>query len=295
MNKKLLRECLHDEPFIYRLEDYNFETGVHKLQNERGGTYLIENSGEYKYQTTQVSYEIRALHTAAWKEHQTSLTGVFSAQETTTSATATVLDGIPQRNMSLSMRGSYGFKDKYFVEASFGYNGSERFARNHQWGFFPAVGGAWIASKENFLADNTAHWLSFLKFRVSWGKVGNDGIIASPRFTHLPLITTANTTDPRPSKTTMNRYVVQSYPNTKIKWEIAEQANLGVELKLFDGIFEATADFYQEVRHNILDYRKTVPESTGLAAYQLSNGERLADEELIFLGKSSMLLVRISG
>ena len=69
----------------------------------------------------------------------------------------------------------------------------------------------------------------------------------------------------------MNRYVVQSYPNTKIKWEIAEQANLGVELKLFDGIFEATADFYQEVRHNILDYRKTVPESTGLAAYQLSN------------------------
>ena len=261
------------EPFIYRLEDYNFETGVHKLQNVKEGVRTLSKNSQASTstQTTQVSYEIRALHTAAWKEHQTSLTGVFSAQETTTSATATVLDGIPQRNMSLSMRGSYGFKDKYFVEASFGYNGSERFARNHQWGFFPAVGGAWIASKENFLADNTAHWLSFLKFRVSWGKVGNDGIIASPRFTHLPLITTANTTDPRPSKTTMNRYVVQSYPNTKIKWEIAEQANLGVELKLFDGIFEATADFYQEVRHNILDYRKTVPESTGLAAYQLSN------------------------
>lgn len=123
-------------------------------------------------QTTQVSYEIRALHTAAWKEHQTSLTGVFSAQETTTSATATVLDGIPQRNMSLSMRGSYGFKDKYFVEASFGYNGSERFARNHQWGFFPAVGGAWIASKENFLADNTAPLVVIFEISSVLGKSG---------------------------------------------------------------------------------------------------------------------------
>lgn len=109
-------------------------------------------------------------------------------QETSTSQTSTVLDGIPQRNMGLSMRGTYGFKDKYFAEASFGYNGSERFAKNHRWGFFPAVGVAWIATKEKFLADHTAHWLNFLKFRLSWGKVGNDGVIASPRFTHLPLL-----------------------------------------------------------------------------------------------------------
>lgn len=95
--------------------------------------------------------------------------------------------------------------------------------------------------------------------------------IATPRFTHLPLVEQKGITDPRPGQRQMQKYVVRSYPNTKIKWEIAEQANLGVELKLFDGIFEATADFYQEVRHNILDYRTTVPESTGLAAYQLSN------------------------
>lgn len=135
-----------------------------------------------------MSYEVRGLHVAAWGEHQTSLTLVLNAQETTTSATATVLDGIPNRNLGLSMRGTYGFRDKYFAEASFGYNGSERFAKDHQFGFFPALGGAWIASKERFLADHTAHWLSFLKFRFSWGKVGNDGVIKNPRFTHLPLL-----------------------------------------------------------------------------------------------------------
>ena len=150
---------------------------------------------------------------AAWGEHQTSLTAVFNVQESTYSNTETVLDGIPHRNMGMSMRGTYGFKDKYFAEASFGYNGSERFAKHNQWGFFPAVGGAWIASKERFMADNVGRWFSFLKFRLSWGKVGNDGVIDSPRFAHLPLLDKVSIMDPAPGGTVLQRPVVKSYPN----------------------------------------------------------------------------------
>ncbi|WP_287045719.1 SusC/RagA family TonB-linked outer membrane protein, partial [Butyricimonas sp.] len=180
-------------PYMYALKDYDFETGVHQLNalnsSEASRTLTKDTDGQHtnSSQSTQMSYEVRGLHVAAWGEHQTSLTVVFNAQETTYSQTASVLDGIPNRNMGVSMRGTYGWRDKYFAEASFGYNGSERFAKDHQFGFFPALGAAWIASKERFLADHTAHWLSFLKFRFSWGKVGNDGVIKTPRFTHLPL------------------------------------------------------------------------------------------------------------
>lgn len=87
------------------------------------------------------------------------------------------------------MRGSYGFLDRYFVEASFGYNGSERFTKNNRMGFFPAVGGAWLISKENFM-QNISSRISFLKLRASWGKVGNDGIIKDPRFVYMPEIVT---------------------------------------------------------------------------------------------------------
>lgn len=285
-------------PFRYALGNYDFETGEHTLtilnENAAKRTLELDNSSNTakanRYQTTQLSYEVRALHVAAWKEHQTSLTAVLNAQETmisnTTKNIETVLDYIPQRNLGFSMRGTYGFKDRYFVEASFGYNGSERFAKDHQYGFFPAVGMAWIASKERLLADNTSGWLSFLKFRLSWGKVGNDGIITSPRFTHLPLLNkTASTTDPRPGQPKMNRYQVTSYPNSKIKWEIAEQVNLGVETKLFDGILEVNADFYQEIRHNILDYRTVIPQTTGLEAYQLSNVGRARSRGIDLSGK----------
>lgn len=276
-------------PFMYALKDYSFVTDTHELtilnESEAERTLSKNSKNSSREQKTQLMYEVRGLHTASWGNHQTSLTAVFNMQETTISETSSVLDGIPNRNMGLSMRGSYGFKDKYFVEASFGYNGSERFADNHRWGFFPAVGGAWIVSKERFLADNTSGWLSFLKFRFSWGQVGNDGIVSNPRFAHLPEISTATVNDPRRGENTMGRYVVVSYPNSKIKWEIAEQMNLGIETKFFDGLVELNADIYQEIRHNILDYRYNVPQTTGLYALQLSNVGRARSRGIDLSGK----------
>ena len=75
----------------------------------------------------------------------------------------------------------------YFLKASFGYNGSERFAKKNRMGFFPSVGGAWIVSKENFMR-RVANWMPFCKVRASYGKVGNDGIIETPRFVYMPQV-----------------------------------------------------------------------------------------------------------
>ena len=279
------------QPYMYSLKNYDFETGVHQLNalnsTEASRTLAKDTDPQHtnSAQSTQMSYEVRGLHVAAWGEHQTSLTVVLNAQETTTSQPASVLDGIPNRNLGLSMRGTYGFRDKYFAEASFGYNGSERFAKDHQFGFFPALGGAWIASKERFLADHTAHWLSFLKFRFSWGKVGNDGVIKSPRFTHLPLLDNDSGLDPSPSGNSLTRPYVASYPNEKLTWEIAEQSNIGIETKFFGGIVELNADIYQEVRHNILDYRYTMPSTTGLEKPQLGNVGKARSRGIDLSGK----------
>ena len=278
-------------PYMYALKDYDFETGVHQLNalnsSEASRTLTKDTDGQHtnSSQSTQMSYEVRGLHVAAWGEHQTSLTVVFNAQETTYSQTASVLDGIPNRNMGVSMRGTYGWRDKYFAEASFGYNGSERFAKDHQFGFFPALGAAWIASKERFLADHTAHWLSFLKFRFSWGKVGNDGVIKTPRFTHLPLLDNDSALDPAPSGNNISRPYVASYPNEKLTWEIAEQSNIGIETKFFGGIVELNADIYQEIRHNILDNRYTMPSTTGLEKPQIGNVGKARSRGIDLSGK----------
>ncbi|WP_270487779.1 SusC/RagA family TonB-linked outer membrane protein [Butyricimonas synergistica] len=281
---------LETEPFRYSLTDYDFETGEHKLQalnpdNARRTLQIPQYSGPgVSVQTTQMNYELRGLHTAAWDEHQTSLTAVLSLQENTSSGAQNVLTSLPHRNVSFSMRGTYGFKDRYFVEASFGYNGSERFDKNHQWGFFPAVGGAWIASKEPFM-QGISKWISFLKFRLSWGQVGNDGVISSPRYAYLPDIDYRTPKSPIPDVDLAKRYLVKSYANSKISWEIADQVNLGIELKLLGGIFEVNADIYQEIRKNILDYRTTVPATMGFEQFQLANMGRVRSRGVDLSGK----------
>ena len=266
-------------PFYYSLESYDFETGKHKLRalNADFGrrTLGLDSQGTKSTSSTQISYEARMLHTAAWggenkTKHQTSLTAVFQLQESTGFPPTSVLNGFPNRNLSFSMRGTYGYKDRYFAEASFGYNGSERFAKKNKMGFFPAAGAAWIVSKENFMRP-LSNVISFLKLRASYGQVGNDGIIKEPRFVYLPLIGDAKAIDPEPNQAPFSRYAITAYPNENIKWEIAEQVNFGLETKFFDGLLDLTVDAYQEIRHNVLGSRTTIPVSMGLEQPPLDN------------------------
>ena len=275
------------KPFEYELRKYDEGTGKHTLYalNGNDAKRTIEMGDKEHTSETQLTWELRALHTAAWGDHQTSLTAVFNALEASSSAPDDFLNSVERRNMGFSMRGTYGFKDRYFAEASFGYNGSERFARKNKVGFFPAGGVAWVASSEPWMMS-TSNWLSFLKFRLSYGKVGNDGIINEPRFVHLEQVTHSNSLQSlRPGVDHASGWNVKVYANEDIKWEIAEQVNLGLEVKLFNGIGEFTVDIYQQVRHNILDYRRTIPANIGIQSFQLTNIGKARSRGLDFSGK----------
>ena len=151
-------------------------------------------------------------------------------------------------------------------------------------GFFPAAGLAWLVSSEPFMMS-TSRWLEFLKLRLSWGKVGNDGIITEPRFVFMPEIEISAAARPRPFASQFNRPRIRAYANEGIQWEIAEQVNLGLETKWFKGIFEFTVDAYQEVRHNILSYRTTIPSSVGIEYTPLDNIGKARSRGIDFSGK----------
>ena len=276
------------EPFLYYMDaeggDYDFETGEHflTLLNEGEARRTLEQPSAMddpagSTASTQWVYELRMLHTAAWgglenTKHQTSLTAVFQAQQSNSIPVSDLFASFEHRNLSFSMRASYGFLDRYFVEASFGYNGSERFTKNNRMGFFPAVGGAWIVSKENFM-QGISKWLSYFKLRASWGEVGNDGIISTPRFVYMPEISEKSAyEDPEPgSQSGFNRKWIINYGDPDVKWEVSEQINLGVETRFFKDILEVNADFYQETRHNIIESRVTIPAQIGVEVNPLDN------------------------
>lgn len=263
-------------PYKYRLLSYDFETGKHKLAevDNSNANKSLSVGGGGNSTDTRMTYEGRLYHTAAWDEHQTSLTAVVQAYERTFTPISTVLDGLPQRNLTCSFRGSYGFRDRYFLEASCGYNGSERFAENNRMGIFPAFGGAWVVSNEKWM-QGINKYLSFLKFRLSWGKVGNDGIISSPRYVYLQDVGLKGQTTTRDVEAyksgTNSRRIVNFYGDEDIQWEITEQMNLGIEAKLFGGLVELQGDIYQEFRHNILSKRYVIPANVGIEVAPLDN------------------------
>lgn len=286
----LYKEAYYSTPFLtspyqYRLQSYDHQTGKHTLEQLTEGEKHLSVPSDRKVSTgkTQLSGEFRAFYNGTWGNHTVSYTGLFNLSQLSDSQGGGLFENIKHRNMGLSMRLSYGFKERYYVEGSFGYNGSERFAKHNRFGFFPAVGISYMISKEPFLVG-ASHWLSFLKLRASYGKVGNDGIgtgegqgyLSSGRYLYLPNII---------KNPDNGKFAIRSYENPGIQWEIAEQANIGLEMTLWNGLLDFTLDIYQEIRHNILSQRVVVPASLGLGLYPYANIGKGRSRGFDFAGK----------
>ena len=273
-------------PYYYYLSSYNQETGVHQLapdpnENNMESKRTLDVGSTASSTDTRITYEGRLYHTAVWKDHQTSVTLVGQLYERTFNPIADVLNGQPQRNLNYSARVSYGYKDRYFIEASGAYNGSERFAEHNRMGFFPAVGGAWVVSSEEWMRP-LSKIIPFFKLRLSYGKVGNDGIVSTPRYVYIPTIGDINSVGgvaatqipqdliPNPQKAYFRKAVI-AYPNESIQWEVAETTNFGIELGFFDGLFEIQADIYEQIRHNIISSRMVLPAHMGIEMPPLDN------------------------
>ncbi|MDB5147482.1 MAG: SusC/RagA family TonB-linked outer membrane protein [Mucilaginibacter sp.] len=176
---------------------------------------------------------------------------------------------LPFRNQGLSGRFTYGYDSRYLFETNFGYNGSERFAQNNRYGFFPSVGIAWNVNNEKFFKP-LAQVITKLKFRATYGLVGNDQIgNANDRFFYLSNVTL---NDPNYGATfgengayTKGGVSISRYANEGITWEKSKKTNIGMDLGLFDAL-NLIVDVYKERRSNILMERAYIPSSLGLTA-----------------------------
>ncbi|QHV99424.1 SusC/RagA family TonB-linked outer membrane protein [Spirosoma endbachense] len=141
----------------------------------------------------------------------------------------------------------YAFKDKYLISASMRRDGSSNFGPNSKWGYFPAISGGWRISQEAFMAPLTNTVINDLKFRASWGRVGNDAI---PAFGYLSTIRTGNSADNYALGTGDQAIIIGSSlvrpGNADLKWETTQQLDIGVDASLFGDKLYLTADYYKK-------------------------------------------------
>lgn len=163
--------------------------------------------------------------------------------------------------LSMLGRVSYGYKNRYFLNATIRRDGSSRFGPNSKWGTFPSVSGAWLVSDEAFMQHMPA--VSNLKLRVSYGQTGNNLI---PNYGSVSLVSTSRYVN---GTSVVNGLSTSTIANPNLKWEKTDQYNIGIDLALFNNRVNITADAYKSVTKDML-LNVPVPAYTGFTT-QLTN------------------------
>jgi TonB-linked SusC/RagA family outer membrane protein len=264
-------------PFFYTLAPQigNSQNYTLIALNPDGGTdYLDYVPGDRKMENTMYFEGALQYNTNIAEKHSLSGLMVFTLREQKNNTYNTLQLSLPQRNAGLAGRATYAFADRYFFEANFGYNGSERFSKNERWGFFPSAGVGWIVTNESFMQPYK-NILSKLKLKATYGLVGNDAIGAvEDRFYYLSNL---NMSDggrgiafgdtwgySRPGIS------ISRYEDPYITWEVSKKANYGIEINLWNDL-EIQADYFRENRSNILQTRADIPTTMGLQATPKAN------------------------
>ncbi len=172
-------------------------------------------------------------------------------------------------------RVAYNYQEKYLLEFLWRYDGSYMFPSDTRWGFFPGVLGGWVVSEENFWKDNIS-FMDYFKIRGSWGQMGNDNITLGP---NGPLLEYQYL-----STYGFNSYIIGGQevktlfetrvPNSSVTWEVANNANFGVEGQMLGGKIFFELDYFINKRTNILWPKfGSVPQTTGMTLPPENIGE----------------------
>ena len=168
---------------------------------------------------------------------------------------------LPYDQIGFNIHAKYGYSNKYYIQADASWMTSDQFHKDRHYGFFPTLSAAWVASNENFIKENVGSWLTLLKLKTSYGKIGNDQLVGY-RYMYKDDI-----------RLTSGGYINSLYSgalisesllgNADLKWEDSYQQNYGINLGLFNSL-TLNFDYYIQKTKDILIKNNKIPTLQGL-------------------------------
>ena len=149
------------------------------------------------------------------------------------------------RLQSFFGRINYNYGDRYMAEFNIRRDGSSRLPSSNRYATFPSFSAAWIISNEAFMQN--IKWLSSLKLRGSWGKLGNQEI---GNYAYTETLSAQGSYffgD--------NKYIgmkTSKIANGNIKWETTTITDFGFDASFWDGRISVVFDWYNKETSDIL-------------------------------------------
>lgn len=140
-------------------------------------------------------------------------------------------------------RVNLGYKDRYYLDASWRTDASSRFYKDNRWGNFWSVGASWRVSEEPFM-QSAKKWLSNLTYKISYGVQGNDDIGSYYAWQGLYNYTWANSAEAGAFASKLE--------NRSVTWEKNGNLNTGIDASLLAGRLAVSAEYYNRVTRDML-------------------------------------------
>lgn len=157
----------------------------------------------------------------------------------------------PADNMlSFFARANYNYKGRYYVSGTFRADGSTRFAKGHQWGFFPSAAVAWRMIDEPWM-EPAQDVMSNLKIRLSYGTAGNNNVplgylstsyIADNSKAYMDGMSTMLLSGRAAGNTNTTAKLIAA--NENLTWETTITRDLGLDFGFFNERLTGTLDLY---------------------------------------------------
>lgn len=161
----------------------------------------------------------------------------------------------------------YGLLNRYLFSASYRYGANSKMNPENRWAGFPSASVAWRIENEEFM--KTASWVSQFKIRASWGLNGKapDGA--------FPYVGKFSTEDNYMSQGSVGPTTMQL---TKLKWEMVEKINVGVDLSFLQELIYVNFDWYRNITRDLLQRNVKILGHTGYDAIAYFNSGSMSNE-----------------
>ena len=261
-------------PRIYYLSYNKKLPGYEYVLQGNSGTGYINTSGSGVTGQTVLNIEASANYEHSFMSaHRVGGMFLWYLRERTNINPGSYWYTFPYKSLGIAGRATYSYRDRYFAEFNFGYNGSENFSPGHRFGFFPSGAVGWMISNEKFW-DPIKTWVSLFKIKASIGKVGNDQIGGNRRFGYNTTMDTSGIDGFGWGLSAPNNpggVAVGDLGNPGIVWEEALKRNAGVEINLWQDHFKFQMDYFNDYRSGIFIKRESLPSVVGMRKTQYTN------------------------
>jgi len=203
------------------------------------------------------------------KVHDVSAMLLYNRQSTTSEKDGDNA-GVPHNFEGYSTALGYKYRNTYLLDVNMGYNGTDRFGKNHRFGFFPAVGLGYVISEESFFTERISN-IQMLKFTATYGLVGSD-VAPGGRYLYRQVYEKGNGYNFRenPSGDTKSAsYKEGDLGNPNVTWEKAKKLNLGIDLIAFNK-WSWNFAYFRDYRYDQLVTRNDVPLILGIGVSPLN-------------------------